>query len=498
MRTRSKMSMGSRIAARGTAALMTLLVIGGGGAAAQPCGPGDAVKLTSPDAGFDDRMGQVMAISADGSTIAAGAHWDRIGSAQKAGSVSVFRRSGPGWSAVKLTAGDVQDGAEFGGSVAVSADGSTLAVGASLYDNGALTDAGAVYIFTRSGETWTQQARLTPGTTGFHTLDSFGADVAISADGGVLAIGAPRWDHDSRSDEGAVYVYTRAGTAWSQATLLRLGSPASGDKLGGSVSMSADAGVIAAGAGEDDTDVSPGLLNAGSVMVYRRTGPSSWATEAKLFAPDAEAQDYFGFDVAVSGGGGAIAVGMPFDSTPTGAGAGSVRVYTYTGTWVHAMLPIPSAAGPGLLYGYSVALSHDGSALAAGSWEDTIAGQIGAGSVYLFDRAGPGWSERTRIVAPQPDITGHFGITVGLASDGTLAVGEYRHDVGGEVDAGAVWVLGASCQADLNCDGVADFADYLEFLNLYDAQDPVVDFNQDGVVDFADYLEFLNLYEMGC
>ncbi|MCC6675857.1 MAG: hypothetical protein IT436_01815 [Phycisphaerales bacterium] len=55
-----------------------------------------------------------------------------------------------------------------------------------------------------------------------------------------------------------------------------------------------------------------------------------------------------------------------------------------------------------------------------------------------------------------------------------------------------------TCLADLNGDGLVDFADYLEFLNLYDAGDPRVDFNQDGLVDFSDYLEFLNLYDAGC
>ena len=51
---------------------------------------------------------------------------------------------------------------------------------------------------------------------------------------------------------------------------------------------------------------------------------------------------------------------------------------------------------------------------------------------------------------------------------------------------------------DLNGDGFVDFSDYLEFLNLYDAQDPRADFNRDGFVDFTDYLEFLNLYDAGC
>ncbi|MCC6676646.1 MAG: hypothetical protein IT436_05835 [Phycisphaerales bacterium] len=54
------------------------------------------------------------------------------------------------------------------------------------------------------------------------------------------------------------------------------------------------------------------------------------------------------------------------------------------------------------------------------------------------------------------------------------------------------------CPADINCDGFIDFADYLEFLNRYDAQDPSADLNGDGFVDFIDYLEFLNIYEAGC
>jgi len=54
------------------------------------------------------------------------------------------------------------------------------------------------------------------------------------------------------------------------------------------------------------------------------------------------------------------------------------------------------------------------------------------------------------------------------------------------------------CTADLTDDGIVDFADYLEFLNLFDAGDPRVDFTMDGVVDFSDYLEFLNLFDAGC
>ena len=55
-----------------------------------------------------------------------------------------------------------------------------------------------------------------------------------------------------------------------------------------------------------------------------------------------------------------------------------------------------------------------------------------------------------------------------------------------------------ACRVDFTGDGVVDFTDYLEFLNLFDAQDPRADLNGDGVIDFGDYLEFLNLYDAGC
>ncbi|MCC6678355.1 MAG: hypothetical protein IT436_14545 [Phycisphaerales bacterium] len=60
------------------------------------------------------------------------------------------------------------------------------------------------------------------------------------------------------------------------------------------------------------------------------------------------------------------------------------------------------------------------------------------------------------------------------------------------------WARLSACRADVARDGLIDFADYLEFLNLYEALDPRVDFNGDGAVDFADYLEVLNLYDAGC
>jgi hypothetical protein len=91
--------------------------------------------------------------------------------------------------------------------------------------------------------------------------------------------------------------------------------------------------------------------------------------------------------------------------------------------------------------------------------------------------------------------------TAALMIDGATAADSGVYDVV-VVDACGVWTSGGAtvlaCDVDYNCDGIVDFSDYLEFLNLFDAADPRADLNEDGIVDFSDYLEFLNLFDAGC
>jgi hypothetical protein len=129
---------------------------------------------------------------------------------------------------------------------------------------------------------------------------------------------------------------------------------------------------------------------------------------------------------------------------------------------------------------------------------------VGRAYEDVWEWNGAAWGRLELAPGPRP---------VALGNGGTIydrAAGELIHFGGvpitnGTYRNGQTWSLrlppagcGAGCLVDLNGDGIVDFGDYLEFLNLYEAQDPRVDFNQDLMVDFADYLEFLNLYEAGC
>ncbi|MFN7309306.1 MAG: FG-GAP repeat protein, partial [bacterium] len=222
----------------------------------------------------------------------------------------------------------------FGYSVALSADGNTLAVGATgessnatgvggdQTDNSA-SSAGAVYVYSRSGSTWVQQAYVKASNTGAD--DYFGASVALSADGNTLAVGAPWEDsnaigiggdqaNNSATNAGAVYVYSRSGTSWSQQAYVKASNTGAGDFFGWSVALSADGNTLAVGATLEDSNaigVNGNQANnsspdAGAVYVFSRRG-STWVQQAYVKASNTGADDYFGENVALSADGNTLA-----------------------------------------------------------------------------------------------------------------------------------------------------------------------------------------------
>ena len=156
----------------------------------------------------------------------------------------------------------------FGRSIALSGDGDTLAVGAPLEDSNttviggnqadnSATYSGAVYVFTRSGTTWSQQAYVKASNT--DASDRFGVSVALSGDGDTLAVGAyeersnatginGNQADNSAGDSGAVYVFTRSGTTWSQQAYVKASNTDASDEFGVSVALSGDGTTLAVGA----------------------------------------------------------------------------------------------------------------------------------------------------------------------------------------------------------------------------------------------------------
>ena len=351
---------------------------------------------------------------------------------------------------------------QFGTSVALSGDGNTLAVGANREasnatgiggnqaDNSA-GGAGAVYVFTRSGSTWSQQAYVKASNT--EIGDQFGFSVALSGDGNTLAVGAYTEDSNatgingnqadnSASSSGAVYVFTRSGSTWGQQVYVKASNTDANDAFGYSVALSGDGNTLAVGAYGEASYV-------GAVYVFIRSG-STWAQQAYVKASSSEASDWFGTSVALSGDGNTLAVGaFGEDSNATGvngtqadnsaSNAGAVYVFTRTGSaWSQQAYVKASNTEADDTFGMSVAMSGDGNTLAVGArQEHSNATGIGgnqadnsalySGAVYVFTRSGSTWTQQAYVKASNSGLNDRFGTSVALSGDGnTMAVGAYR------------------------------------------------------------------------
>jgi len=454
--------------------------------AAAACGSRapDSVYIKASNPRADALFGTVVALSSDGSTLAIGAPGDSSSatgidgdqadhSAYGAGAVYVFSRDNGTWSQqAYVKASNTHAFDSFGKALALSADGSTLVVGADHERSGArgidgdqsdrsANEAGAVYVFSRAGGTWSQQADLKASNP--QAFDGFGRSVALSADGDMLAVGATGEDsgaagvNGNQTDEsiegsGAVYLFARAGGTWSQQAYVKASNPGLSDAFG-RVALSGDGTTLAVGA----------LTETGAVYVYARAG-DTWSQQAYVKASNAEAGDRFGYSVALSSDGSTMAVGAEGEaSSATGVGgdqadngapaAGAVYIFSRAGAvWSQQAYVKASNAGESDWF-EMVALSSDGATLAVGApGEDSGATGIGgnqadnsvtdSGAVYTFTRAGGAWSQKDylkasntrvafesmcRIYKPGASCVGLpaiFGTGVALSGDAsTLAAG---------------------------------------------------------------------------
>ena len=407
------------------------------------------VKASNTGAG--DWFGYSVALSDDGNTLAVGAIGEDssatgVGgnqsddSASSSGAVYVFVQDDTGdWSQqAYVKASNTGAGDQFGYSVALSADGNTLAVGAAQESSNATgvggnqsddsaTNSGAVYVFVRddTGD-WSQQAYVKASNT--EANDRFGKSVALSADGNTLAVGAIGEDSsatrvggsqldDSATDSGAVYVFARNDIgAWSQQAYVKTSNTGAGDWFGYSMALSADGNTLAVGAiGEDSSATGVGgnqsdnsAAESGAVYVFVRDDGGTWSQQAYVKASNTGAYDYFGYSVAIADDGDTLAVGAIFeDSSDTGVDNGesddsatdSGAVYVFVqddgGTWSQQAYIKASNTDAGDWFGWSVALSDDGNTLAVGAYhEDSNATGVGgsqsdnsaadSGTVYVF------------------------------------------------------------------------------------------------------------------
>ena len=325
----------------------------------------------------------------------------------------------------KIQASDAEFEDYFGGSVAISSDGSTAIVGAEREDTGG-TDAGAAYIFTRSGTTWSQQAKIQ--SSDIAAVDYFGNAVAISSDGNTVVVGA-RYESAGGANAGAAYIFTRSGTTWSQQAKILSSDIAAGDYFGGSqVSMSNDGNTVIISAHNEGT--------GGAAYIFTRSG-TTWSQQAKIVSSDIQSNDQFGRRVSIAGDGNTAIVGAFLEDTG-GTSTGSAYIFTKSGTTWSQQAKIQSSDIETVdNFGIAVAMSNDGNTVVVGAHgEDT--GGSNAGAAYIFTRSGTTWSQQAKILSSDIASPDTFGTSASISGDGDTAIVGARRETG---DTGAAYIF---------------------------------------------------------
>jgi hypothetical protein len=304
-------------------------------------------------------------------------------------------------------------------SVAISADGNTAVVGGP----GDNTNTGAIWIFVRNGTSWSQQGGKLVGSGGTNQAKQ-GFSVAISADGNTVVSGA----QSDNSDMGAAWVFTRNGGMWSQQGPKLVGTGVAGVKplMGTAVSISADGNTIALGGPGDQS-------NMGAVWIFRRTN-GTWAQFGNKLVGTGAAGTIprQGSAVALSADGKTLLSGGYQDAGRRGA----TWVFTFDGSsWMQQGNKLVGTGQFTDSYqGCSVALSANGNtALIGGNSDNTF-----RGAAWVFVRSGNTWSQQgAKLVGTAVLQFTRFGTSVSLSADGNTAV---IGGFGDQSNAGAMWV----------------------------------------------------------
>ncbi|MBK7538689.1 MAG: integrin [Myxococcales bacterium] len=391
----------------------------------------------------------------------------------------------------------------FGHSLALSADALTLSVGAIQEDSGSaidmaddsLDEAGAAYVYSRTAPNqWTHEAYVKPSNPGF--ADVFGWNVSLSGDGRTLVATAPGEASNSSGvngspldnslpSAGAAYVFLRTPTGWLQNSYIKASNPDADDQFGHSAALSGDGQTLVIGAHREDSSArlidgdqaDNAASSAGAAYVFYRSG-SSWIQQAYLKAPNADPNDQFGRNVAVSFDGSLVAIAAPLEASSsqgvsatasldnTASGAGAVHLFRRTGTaWSYYAYVKASNTSASDLFGSCVALSPSGNLLIVGAPNEDSSSRgvnglqfddlsVNSGAAYTFRRAGDSWSQIAFVKSFNSDPGDSFGSScaVGDAHFAVGAPGESSSTTGlsslsadnPAANAGAVCVFSAS------------------------------------------------------
>ena len=381
-------------------------------------------------ASSNDNFGFSVATSADGKTIIVGAKNDELSGITGNGLVYVFDRVGNSFNQVGILTGSNanETGDNFGISVASSADGKTIVVGASA-DETVVSNSGLVYIFDRIGNSFNQVGILTGSNVG--STDLFGISVASSADGKTIVVGASADELSGTTGNGLVYVFDRVGNSFNQVGIITGSNAINGsENFGFAVATSSDGKSIIVGAKNDGL---PGFTNTGLVYVFDRVG-NSFNQVGILTSSNSISGGNFGISVATSADGKTILIGAS-QETFSGSGDQSGIAYVFDRV-LNSFNQVATLTGTYAThlndnYGNSVSISADGKKIIVAALNDEVpigGSNINSGVVYSYSRIGNSFNQ-VGIITGTFNPLNNFGSYVASSADGkSIIVGAQLSD----------------------------------------------------------------------
>ena len=415
-------------------------------------------------------LGFACHLSSDGQTAAFTAYADD-NPTTNIGSCNIYQKQTDGTFAFhqRVVASDAQSNDYFGNSVYVSDDGLYLAVGVKNEDQSG-TNSGAVYIFYRSAITgnFAQQAKLDPSDNA--SYDNFGSSVAFNADATYLVAGAEdeKGDPYLGTSAGAAYVFTRSGTTWTEQQKLVSSDLEIYDVFGCSCDINDDATYIAIGATGESRQNNFTSSGLGAVYIFTRSG-TTWTQQTKLTSTNVSPINnggWFGHGVRLNKDATFLVAGAPTADTSSISSYGAAYVFTRSGTTWTQQAQLLDGVDESSNFGNHIALNKDATVVAVSAiYGDGVNADgttvSNGGSVYVFDRtdsAGTTWVQRNRINHYPTDGTtrsgDYLGRHVGMDNAGTTVIAGTEGQDQQSSNGGAAYIF-TNTFADTNSNGLS-------------------------------------------
>ena len=384
--------------------------------------------LTASNKASEDKLGETIAIDGTGTRVTAGAPQAGRDGYGAGGRAYIFVRSGSTWTQEVVISKIDSEGLRFGDSVAITADGSRVAIGDPMAGPNNSGNSGKIYIYSRVGSAWSLEATLFAADRA--AADFLGTAISMDETGTRLIAGAPGGDAGGNNSCGKIYCFVRSGTTWTQEAMVYPSGAVANFGLGTSCAVSKDGTRFVVGGRYDSYN----NLTQGILYVYLRSG-STWSQEAIIAPADIAMNDYFGMFVDIDSSGTRI-VASSYASNHGGLTAsGKAYVYTRSGTsWTQEAVLLATGRAQYDYFGSDVSISADGQTIAIGAH-----GSGTIGKAYVFTRSGGSWTQSAALTTSSS--TDKFGFAVAMSSDvSKLAISAMMADPAGVVDAGSLYI----------------------------------------------------------